>query len=273
MNSEPASRRSAKDIFGVEHALVGMVHLLPLPGSPLGCDSLQKVIDHACREAELLRHAGFDALLIENTHDRPYLMRSVGPEVIAAMTAITRVIRSDQDGPIGIQVLAGDNMGALAIAQACDAKFIRAEGYIFASVADEGIFNEADAGSLLRYRRQIGAENVSIFADIQKKHSSHAITSDVNTWSHALAADYCLADGLVITGEATGSHIHEEDLEAARSAVTLPICVGSGVTDKTVPLLFRHADALIVGSALKRDGDWRNEIEPKRLDAIVAAKN
>lgn len=47
--------------------------------------------------------------------------------------------------------------------------FIRAEGFVFSHVADEGIIN-ACAGDLLRYRKQIGAENIQIFADIKKKH-------------------------------------------------------------------------------------------------------
>lgn len=257
--------RTAKEIFGADKSLVGMIHLLPLPGSPAGCESLQTVIDRALHEAELLRAGGFDSLLIENTHDRPYLRRHVGPEVTAAMTAVTTAVRREHDLPLGVQVLAGDNRAALSVALACDAQYIRAEGFVFASIADEGLFDEADAGPLLRYRREIGAEHIAVLADIQKKHSSHAITADCDTWDHAHAADYCLADGLVITGKTTGTSIRTGELEAARKAVTLPLCVGSGVTPSSAPTLFEHADALIVGSALKRDGDWRNEMEPELL--------
>lgn len=263
---------TARDIFGIDKSLVGMIHLLPLPGSPMGCDSLQEVIDRASREAEMLRDAGFDALLIENTHDRPYLMRNVGPEAVAAMTAVTRVIRTDHDAPLGIQMLAGDNRAALSVALACDAQFIRAEGFVFASVADEGIFSDADAGPLLRYRRHIGAEHIAVLADIQKKHSSHAITSDCDTWDHACAADYCLADGLVLTGKTTGSAIRTGDLESARQAVGLPLCVGSGVTAEAAPNLFKHADALIVGSSIKRSGDWQNEMLPELLEQFGSVK-
>lgn len=47
--------------------------------------------------------------------------------------------------------------------------FIRAEGFVFSHVADEGLLN-ACAGELLRYRRRIGAEHIQIFTDIKKKH-------------------------------------------------------------------------------------------------------
>ena len=265
----PQSPRTATDIFGASKALVGMIHLLPLPGSAAGCDSLQAVIDRALHEAELIQQAGFDALLIENTHDRPYLRRHVGPEVVAAMSVISRTIRNSIGLPMGVQVLAGDNRAALSVALACDAQFIRAEGFVFSSIADEGLFDEADAGPLLRYRRQIDAEHIAILADIQKKHSSHAITADCDTRDHASAADYCLADGIVITGKTTGTSVQTEQLESARKAVDLPICIGSGVTPSSAPALFKHADALIIGSALKSDGDWRNDMQPDLLDRFA----
>lgn len=60
-------------------------------------------------------------------------------------------------------------MEAVAIAQACAFNFIRAEGFVFSHIADEG-FTDANAGTLLRYRKNIGAEDILVFADIKKKH-------------------------------------------------------------------------------------------------------
>lgn len=67
------------------------------------------------------------------------------------------------------QVLAAGNTEALAIAKACSLNFIRAEGFVFSHIADEG-FLDANAGHILRYRRHIEAEDVLIFTDIKKKH-------------------------------------------------------------------------------------------------------
>lgn len=55
------------------------------------------------------------------------------------------------------------------MAKACGFQFIRAEGFVFGHVADEG-FISSDAGELLRYRRSISADNVLVFTDIKKKH-------------------------------------------------------------------------------------------------------
>ncbi len=264
--------RTITDILGADKALIGMVHLGPLPGSPDGCACVQEVIDQGCHDARLLVEAGFDSILVENMHDRPYMMRHAGPGTLAAMTAACSAIAAQADVPLGVQVLAGDNIGALAIAHAVNARFIRAEGFAFASVADEGLIAEADAGPLLRARRDMDAQGVAIFADIQKKHSSHAITGDLDVEEHAKAAEFCRADGIIVTGTATGSPVHPQDLEAARRGSTLPLLVGSGADPASIPQLLELADAVIIGSAFKEDGDWRKPIDPARLAAFTSCR-
>ena len=85
-------------------------------------------------------------------HDRPYLKGSVGPEIVAAMAVIGAEVRRAVPLPLGVQVLAGANLSAVAVAHACGASFVRVEGFVFAHVADEGVI-ESSAGALLRYRR------------------------------------------------------------------------------------------------------------------------
>lgn len=222
----------------------------------------------AAQEAELL--GAFDGLILENTHDAPYLKGGVGPEIIATMTAVALALRARFAGPIGVQVLAGDNEAALAIAQAAELDFIRAEGFSFAHVADEGLI-EACAGPLLRKRRAIGAESVRIFADIKKKHSAHALTADLDIAETASATEFCEAEGLIITGRSTGRPCDSDDVKRARAATSLPVLVGSGVSPEQLPILLPLADGLIVGSWLKVDGHWKNPIDPSRLEAFLKA--
>ncbi len=148
--------------------LVGMIHLRALPGTPLNNLSLTKIIDKALEEAELLKKFDYDAMIVENMHDVPYVKSTeVGPEVVASMTrACCELRKIVEDKPIGIQILAGANEAAMAVAQAADLDFIRAEGFVYGHVADEG-WLEACAGRLLRYRKLIGAENISVLADIK----------------------------------------------------------------------------------------------------------
>lgn len=258
-----------REIFGVPRALLGMIHLQALPGTPRAALSTDALVAAAVAEARRYQAAGFHGLLLENMHDRPYLKGAVGPEVVACMAVVGRAVRQAVDLPLGVQVLAAANREAVAVALACGASFVRVEGFVFAHVADEGII-EGGAADLLRYRRQVGAEPVRIFADIKKKHAAHALTADVPLADTARAAAFFLADGVIVTGAATGEAADPAEVAAARSAVSLPVLVGSGVTPDNLGS-YAAADAFIVGSWAKHDGRWENEVDPARAAALVAA--
>ncbi len=252
-------------------ALIGMVHAGALPGSPAASRPVRELAAAAAADARRLHAAGFDAVLLENMHDRPYLRRRVPPETVAAMAAIAVAIREAVPLPLGVQILAGANHEALAVAIAAGGSFIRVEGFLFASVADEGLFDEADAGPLLRRRRELGGEGIAILADIRKKHSSHAITADLDVAEHAAAAAFSGADAVVVTGRATGDPTPLASLRAARDGGPLPVVVGSGAEAATLPSLLEAADAVIVGSSIKQDGRWQNEVDADRAETFVRA--
>jgi len=253
-------------IDGVEGcALVGMVHLLPLPGSPGWSGGVSAIRARALADAEALLGGGCDAVIVENMGDLPYLRGAVGPETLAAMTlCVSDVVALGV--PVGVQVLAGANAQALAMAGVTGASFIRAEAFAYGHLADEG-WLEACAGPLLRQRATDGLPHVRIWADVQKKHAAHAVTSDLSLGDLARGHRFCGADALVITGGETGAATDAgQVLEAA--AAGLPVAVGSGVTPADAPALARAADALVVGSWLKHDGDWTKPVDPERVRAL-----
>jgi uncharacterized protein len=262
-------RKRIEQIFGGPRALIGMVHVQALPGTPREEATLEAIAEAAVAEAREYQAAGFHGIGMENMHDRPYLKGAVGPEIVAAMTAVGREIRRAVSLPLGVQVLAGANREALAVAFAAGASFVRVEGFVFAHVADEGII-ESSAGALLRYRRQIGGDGVAVFADVKKKHSAHAITADVDIAETAHAAEFFLADGLVVTGAATGLPADAREVRAVSEAVEVPVLVGSGITPSNLAE-YAAADAFIVGSSVKQGGRWSNPIDREALRALVRA--
>jgi membrane complex biogenesis BtpA family protein len=257
------SRNTIQSLFGKPRALIGVIHLDALPGTPENRQAVPAIAELAVAEAEIYAGAGFTGIMIENTRDRPYLQRTAGPEIIAAMAVVGAEIRRAVPLPLGVQVLAGANTASIAVAQACGACFVRVEGFVFAHVADEGLFS-ADAGPLLRYRRAIGAEHIKVFADVKKKHSAHAITADVDIAETARAAEFFLVDGVVVTGVSTGQATDPGEVEAVRRAVGVPTLVGSGVTPDTIKE-YPGADALIVGSWVKQGGLWSNPLDRERV--------
>lgn len=249
-----------------------MVHVRALPGTPAYAGETSTIIETAVKEAELLRAAGVDGILLENMHDNPYLNRNVGPEITAMMAVIGRKVREVASLPVGVQILAGANKAALAVALAADLQFIRVEGFVFLHIADEGQM-DSDAASLLRYRRQIGADRILVLTDIKKKHSSHAITADVGLDETAKAAEFFRSDGLVITGTSTGAVTEKSDIDSARNVTGLPVLAGSGVTATNLDQYFHCCDGVIVGSTLKRNGHWANELDPGRVQEFVDKLN
>ena len=130
---------------------------------------------------------------------------------------------------------------------------------------------DACAGPLLRYRKRIGADHIAVWADVKKKHAAHAMTADVSLADTVKAAEFFGADAVIVTGEATGCETSTADLSSARGATKLPVVVGSGVTAENAAAMLQHADAVIVGSALKRDRHWTGRIDLERVKAVAAA--
>lgn len=254
-------------------ALIGMVHVGALPGTPRARHAVAELAARAAAEARVLKTAGFDAVMIENMHDRPYVHQSHGPEITSAMTAVAIAVRAavGESFPLGIQVLSGGNREALAIALAAGLQFIRCENFVFSHVADEGLLERAEAGPLLRYRRQIGAEHVQVLCDIKKKHASHALTGDVSLAETAAAAEFFGADGVIVTGTATGRPTSPDDVAKAAGATRLPVLVGSGASPESAAELLRFATTLIVGSWIKRAGRWENPVDPARARSMARA--
>jgi hypothetical protein len=271
MTVAPRAGRDARSVFrecfGAPRALVGMLHLGALPGTPSASQSVDALIQQTLTEARIYKDAGFTALAIENMHDRPYLKGGVGPEITAAMTVLAREVKRETDLPLGIQVLAAANREALAVAHASGAEFVRVEGFVYAHVADEGVI-ESCAGELLRYRRAIGADRVLIFADIKKKHGAHAITADVSIVETAKAAEFFLADGVVVTGASTGEPASPDEVRDVVQAARVPVLVGSGITPANLPR-FSAAHGFIVGSSVKQGGVWCNALDRDAVRALA----
>jgi membrane complex biogenesis BtpA family protein len=249
-------------------SIIGMIHVSALPGTPANRLPVDAIIEQVVQEAEIYRIGGIDAILVENMHDTPYLRGSVGPEIVAVMTLAAFSAKKTSGLPCGIQILAGANREAIAVALAAGLDFVRVEGFVFAHIADEGML-ESCAGDLLRYRRQIGADRVRIWADVKKKHAFHSITSDLNIATVARAAEFFRADAVIVTGVETGCSPEPTEVKNARGAVQIPVIAGSGFNEENFREILKHADAAIVGSWFKYRGDWRNPVSAERVRRLM----
>ena len=257
-------------MFSSAKPVIGMIHVGALPGTPASRATMRELEAQVIAECRVYRDGGVHAIAIENMHDVPYLRGSVGPEITAAMTMLGRAVKEESRLPCGIQILAGANHEALAVAHAASLDFVRVEGYAFAHVADEGII-QSSAASLLRYRRGIGAERVQVWADVKKKHSSHAITADIDVGETAAAVEFMRADAVIVSGSVTGAEPSDADLSSVNRRCQLPLFVGSGITAENLGRYYDLADGFIVGTFLKKDGRWTETVDAKRVERLMAA--
>ena len=260
---------SLDSILGVGTAVIGMIHLRALPGSPRWAGSMNAVIQAALDDARALAEGGAGALLVENPGDMPFAPVRVDAATVAAMAVAVHAVRAAVPLPIGVNVLKSDALSALAVASATGAAFIRVNVHVGAVVADQGLLQSTSYESL-RYRRLLGLD-IKILADVQAKHAVPLAPVPIELEARD-AISRGLADGLVVTGVATGEPTAMADLKKVRGAAPgMPLLVGSGATADNAAELLSVADGLIVGTSVKRDGVLANPVDAARVRRLVDA--
>lgn len=262
------------DLFGGVKPIIGMVHLRPLPGSP-GGGTVGDALSAAREDAETLVGAGVDGLMVENFGDSPFAKDRVPAVTVAAMSVIARELRQDHNVVIGVNVLRNDAESALSIAHAVGADFIRVNVHIGAVVADQGIL-EGKARETLLLRRALGASTL-IFADVRVKHARPLGTVAADSLEGLLAEarearGRGCADALILSGVATGAVADPVEFRCVKEALPdTPLLVGSGVNPSNLEDFWKHADGMIVGSALKKNNDVRGPVDADLAREIVTA--
>lgn len=258
-------------LFGRRGAIIGMIHLPPLPGSPGACP-MKEILERALADARALESGGVDGVMIENFGDTPFWKDAVPPATVAAMAVVVEEVRRRVGTtPVGVNVLRNDAMAALGIAAATGAAFIRVNVLSGAMVTDQGII-EGRAAELLRARQALGLEGrVAIFADVLVKHAApvapiglrRAVLDTLGRGG---------ADAVIVSGAATGAAAPIGALQDAKAAAGGgPVVVGSGVSVATAGEFLAVADAAIVGTAFKAGGDVRGPVEEARVRELVRA--
>ncbi len=258
-----------KDTFGRAKCLIGVVHVLPLPGSPRWAGDAEAVIGNALADAAAIEAAGFDGLILENFGDAPYARGFAGRGAVAGLAAVGARVAEAVRLPIGINVLRSDARSAVAVAAATGARFVRVNVHTGAALTDQGII-QGDAMGTMRAIREM-APGTLVFADVFVKHAVPMGDAGLEQ-SARDTVERGFASAVIVTGEATGSPAALDHVTRVKDAVPeTPVIVGSGVTAESSAPTLEVADGIIVGSAIMRDGRAGGPIDPKRAAGFVAA--
>ena len=245
-----------------------MIAIRPLPGSPAYDKDDARIIEQAESDLRHYQAAGADVIILENSHDVPYVRPPLPAAAVRMLQRVAGEVRRRFDGPIGLQVLEAANETALEVAHHADLDFLRVEGYVFAHVGGAGII-EGCAGKLLRRRKELGCEHIRIFGDVKKKHCSHALTGDLDILDEVKQAEFFLVDGVVVTGARTSEPPDPNELRRVNKAAHVPVLIGSGMTPQNIGKFFPLADGFIVGSTFREGGRFLGDLEPARLEAFM----
>ncbi|HET8631492.1 MAG TPA: BtpA/SgcQ family protein [Thermomicrobiales bacterium] len=252
--------------------VIGVIHLLPLPGAPRWGGDFAAVLDRARADLLALAAGGVDAAIVENFGDAPFRPGAVEPETVAALARVLTELRPLTALPLGVNVLRNDAAAALALAAVCagPGAFIRVNVHVGAMVTDQGVI-EGRADRTLRRRRELGAEAVAILADVLVKHAAPLGGLPIEDAARD-ATERGLADALIVTGAGTGRATDLGDVRRVRAALPdVPLLVGSGVTAETVRETLALADGVIAGTALKACGVTTAPVDVERVRRFVAA--
>ncbi len=255
--------------LGGPPTLIGMVHLLPLPGAPRWRGSMVEVVDRALTDAAALVEGGMDALLVENYGDIPFFPGAVPPETLAAMALAVAAVRDAHPLiPVGVNVLRNDTRGALGLAAAAGATFVRVNVHVGAMFTDQGVL-EGRAHEMVRERERL-CPDVLLATDVHVKHATPPPGNELVQAARD-TRERGLADLLILSGEGTGEATDPERVRRVREALPhTPLWIGSGVAPDRLEAL-AHADGAIVGSALHHEGRAGAGIEVGRVRRFVEA--
>lgn len=252
--------------------LLGVVHLRALPSAPRH-RSFDEVLSSARRDARAYAEGGVDGLLVENYGDAPFHKGTaddpVPPDVPAGLAVVARALREEHGLPVAVNCLRNDGRAALGAAAVAGARWVRVNVLNGAMVTDQGLI-EGEAAALLAYRRRLGV-HVALLADLLVKHAVPLLPVDVVRAARDLAARSG-ADGLIVSGAATGEPVDAGFLDAVRAAVgPFPVWIGSGLDADNAAALWPRCDGAIVGTACKRGGRIDAPVDVARVRRLVAA--
>ncbi|MHC4953139.1 MAG: BtpA/SgcQ family protein [Planctomycetota bacterium] len=249
--------------------VIGVVHLLPLPGSPGFSGRLERAVERAVADATAYARGGAHALVVENFGDSPFLRSNLPPEATAAFTLCARAVAEAVDLPLGINALRNDARAALGIAGAVGAAFIRVNVHAGVVATDQGLI-EGSAAETLRTRAALRMKT-KIAADVHVKHGRPLHSDDIGSAAEDLLAR-AHADAVIVTGPATGRATAMADVEAVRAAIGRGVLlVGSGLDETNVADVLKVADGVIVGTALKKGRRTTAPVDQARVKRFVHA--
>lgn len=245
--------------------VIGLVHLLPMLGTPLYEDgNLDKMTKKAIEDCLTLKANGADGGLIQtvdvyypSTDDTDYAR-------VAGLAMVTARVR-DAVGPdfiIGAQIMWNCITPSLAVCKAAGADFTRCTALAGNTDSMYGMI-EAQPLKVAEYRKKIEAQGVGMLAEISGYHHkgeySPAVVQELASQSMRLGANAVE----VVDRNFEQNERLVKDVKALPG--NIPVILGGSTNVENCKDRLRYADGALVGTAFE-GGNWGGPI----IGSIVA---
>lgn len=244
--------------------IIGLVHLLPMLGTPLYQDgNLDKMTRKAIADCLTLKKNGADGGLIQTvdvfypaTDDTDYAR-------VAGLAAITARVR-DAVGPdflIGAQIMWNCITPSLAVCKAAGADFTRCSALVGKTESMYGAV-QGDPLKVAEYRKKIEALDIGMISEISGYHHKGEYSAE-NIQNLAGSSMRMGASAIEVCDRNFAQN--ERLVKDVKAAGNFPVILGGGTTVDNCKDRLRYADGALVGTAFE-GGKWGGPV----IGSIVA---
>lgn len=252
------------DMFHVQKPIIAMLHLDALPGDPAfhHGDTMETVVAHAKQDLAALQDGGVDGVLISNEFSLPY-ERHMSFVTPAAMARVVGELKQDIRVPFGVDCIS-DGLATIELAAAVSADFVRGT-FCGCYVGDGGLYNN-DFSQLLRRKTALHLDDLRMFYFLNPESDRNLDTRPLPDIAKSLVFK-AAPDAFCVSANAAGEDVNAALMESVRAVIrsdTAIVC-NTGCRVDTIAEKLSTADAAIVGTTFKKDGNFRERVDVERV--------
>lgn len=258
------------EVFHKNKAIIGMCHLKALPGDPLydAKRGMEGIYQSALQDVNSLQLGGIDGIQFTNEFSVPYEKNDQSnPVVVAAMATIIGRLKEHITVPFGVNCI-GDSIATISLCAATGATWTRGT-YYGSWATNEGIV-EGECAKVYRLRHNLNCDSLKLIHYIVPENSKDLADRDPITSlkSHCFLNQ---PDALGLAGLVAGQKISVDMLKLVRNAFPdIVLFTVTGINETNVKEIMTISDAAFVGTSLKYDGIFNNQIDVNRVKKLMA---
>ena len=246
--------------------VIGMVHLLPLPGNPAYRGDRETIEKWAIEDAHTLIDSGVDAIMVENFNDGPQYSTEIPLSSYSLMLSIVAKIRDFCKLPLGVNIEMNAFEQEWMMAYATHADFTRIEAFVDNRAGSFG-FIEAASTPLAQLMKDYPSDT-ALLTDVRTAETYGCPEVPINELAqNARNHD---SSAVIVTENDHGNHVTVDGVKSMREVMgDFPIIVGAGVHPDNVLDYLKFADGVIVGRGFQK-GD---RVDPELVTSFMKLVN